>query len=71
MFALWRNSMTTTQNLSGEEIPKRFLKPSEKKKREALRKALLKFEKDKKSKNKKKMTAGDIIRRKNLEDMAQ
>jgi len=61
--------MTTTQNLSGDEVPKRFFKPSDRKKREALRKVILQFEKDSKSKKKKKVTAGDIIRRKNLEDM--
>lgn len=64
--------MTTTANLSGEEIPKRLpigKKPSDEEKRKALKKALAKFEKTKKGKKKKKVTVGDIIRRKNLEDM--
>lgn len=63
--------MTTTANLSGSEIPKRLpvgKKPSDEEKRKALKDALLKFEKSKKGK-KKKMSVGEIIRRKNLEDM--
>lgn len=64
--------MTTTANLSGDEIPKRFFgrKPSDEEKRKALKKAMIEFEKSKKGKKKKKVTVGDIIRRKNLEDMA-
>lgn len=62
--------MTTTNNLSGDEVPTRFLgkKPSDRKKKKALKDAILQFEKDSKSKKKKKVTAGDIIRRKNLEE---
>lgn len=62
--------MTTTANLSGDEIPKRLSvgKSSDEEKKKALKDALLKFEKSKKGK-KKKVSVGDIIRRKNLEDM--
>jgi len=64
--------MTTTGNLSGEEIPKRLFgsKPSKEEKRQVLKDLILDFDK-KKKKKKKKLTAGDIIRRKNLEDMSK